>query len=165
MRAPLYIYVDPYLFEFYSTLHKSPDGIIEVKQQDKFYEDLKYILQLRPREFINNIQPPKKRLIFLLPTYRILDRRIDVRYRNHLDSQREAMVVSSLVRTFKTTLHNYILGAVTAGHPHGVKQADAIRLFLRAYNIEEEHIKFDSLKKSWDRSDEKKRFCEMIEKN
>jgi hypothetical protein len=153
MKGVLYLYVQEHIYEFLTSEYNSPDGIIEIGHQDKFFEDIKFILQLNPRKVppVNKDQYPR-RITLLIPLFKIdKNTRINVLYRNYLPPNMQNLVRRHFVRLFKLRAHSFILGCCRMGS----KQSDAIRDFFTVFNINENAINYEMVKKSWDRSSEK----------
>ena len=159
MKTPLYIKVHPVLKEFYKCLTGS--DVIEVKPNDDFSTRIKTILQLTPKNY--NVRYPFGRedyITLLLPGkfYLGRDKYIDTTSRNYLDDRRQYFISQELYGMFKSIFHNYVLAYTRSGR----QQKEGILDFCEVYNISMDKINFDMLKKSWDRSFEKKIYKKSI---
>ncbi len=153
MKGVVYLYVSEALYEFLIAEYNSPDGIIEINRQDKFFEDIKFILQVNPRKTPTvDKQKYPRRLTLLIPAFQ-LDKsiRLNVLYRNYLPPNMQRLIRNHFNRLFKLRAHTFILGCCHRGS----RQSDAIRDFFRLFNIPENSINYEMIKKSWDRSNEK----------
>ncbi len=78
---------------------------------------------------------------------------INVLYRNFLDEIGQKIVEQHLYSLFKEVFYNFVYAGVMSG----LQQKEAINNFCEAYKIELNETKYEMLKKSWDRSKQKKR--------
>ena len=75
-------------------------------------------------------------------------------YRTYITEQGMNDIARELRMRFKDAFHTFVMGALV-GNPK-LKQKDAFTLFIDKFNLSENEITFEMLKKSWDRSDHKK---------
>lgn len=153
MKGVLYLYVNNHIYDFLMTEYASTDGVIEIEQKDKFLEDLKYILQIKPF-YIPPVDKSKfpRRITILVPFFQINKKtRLNIMYRNYLPPNMQNIVRAHFNKLFKMRAHSFILGSCRQGS----KQSDAIRDFLRLFNIDYDYNTYEMVKKSWDRSKEK----------
>ena len=75
-------------------------------------------------------------------------------YRTYITEQGMNDIAKELRKRFKDAFHTFVMGALV-GNPK-LKQKDAFILFIDKFNLSENEITFEMLKKSWDRSDHKK---------
>lgn len=87
-------------------------------------------------------------------------------YRCFITEKGQKQIAKELRIRFKQTFHTFVLGALL-GNPN-LQQKEAFLLFMQKFNLTENKINYEMLKKSWDRSLEKKmihnrkRFCNII---
>ncbi len=160
MKGVLYLDVPPHLHEFLIAEYQSQGDFIEIKQQDQLFESLKYILNLNYDKVPAAPYPNYRRISLLVPWFRIDNKRINPLFRNYLSPSQQHKVRRELNRLFKIRAHTFILGMCMAGQ----RQSDAIRSFFTLYNIPENHINYEMIKKSWDRSHEKFTLYKTLEK-
>lgn len=79
---------------------------------------------------------------------------LNPKYRKYLSKEGQCVVSSELRARFKHTFHTFMYASLLA-NPE-MLQKQAIILFIEQYKITLDHVNFEMLKKSWDRSDEKK---------
>jgi len=159
-KIPLYIKVDPFVKQFIKRIYGS--DVVDVGQQDALFERIKYILQLQPKEYKQPIKGDYVITVFI-PRFRILNKRIDNFYRTNLDDRRQKMIAGEFKKLFKKVFHNYVFGYCRSNINKSLleNQKEGIYDFCLAYEINMDEILFESLKKSWDRSDEKKMLKSM----
>ena len=87
-------------------------------------------------------------------------------FRTYITDHGMIDISKELRKRFKDAFHTFVMGALM-GNPK-LKQKDAFILFIEKFNLSENEITFDMLKKSWDRSDHKKSvfskkiFCSIL---
>lgn len=151
MKIPLTIKVHPVVREFYVSTTGS--DTIDLAGNDNMAFRIKTILQLTPKNYKYVPFKSPETITLLLPNFRIGDKRVNQFFRNHLDDRRQYFVSKELYSNFKSKFHNYVLAYMRGG---GKQQKLAIEDFCDIYNLSLSSINFDMLKKSWDRSEEKK---------
>lgn len=141
--------VSPLIRDFVNTIYQS--NIIELKKNDYLTLILRPLLCLVPE----NYKPFKPTDCFvkiqLCHQWRY---GFDIRYRNYLDELGQKFLNDFLYSQFKEIFFSFVQGCVTSG----IEQQKAIELFCKAYNMNSELINFDMLIKSWNRSNNKKRW-------
>jgi len=154
-KVPLYIKVDRYVKEFIISTYGS--DVVDIGQQDALFERIKYMLQLPPKEYINSLKGDNVITLFI-PYYKILDRHIDKIYRSNLDDRRQALIASEFKKLCKKVMHNFVLGYCISNVRNSFheNQKKGIQDFCLLYKINMDKILYETLKKSWDRSKEKK---------
>lgn len=152
MKVPLHVKVHPVVKEFYQSITGS--DVIELKPNDDFSYRIKSILQLAPKEYKNYPLKNEDYVTLLLPkSFRLSeDKRIQTKDRNYLDDRRQYFLSKELYDLVKSIFHNYVMAFARAGG----KYKDGINDFCTVYNISMNKINYEMLKKSWDRSFEKK---------
>lgn len=151
MRIPLRIRVHPVVREF--IVSTTGSEIIEPITNSNFYHRVKTILQLKPKDYKNYPLKCSSTITILVSNFRIGDNRIDQFSRNHLDDRRQYFLSKELYDNFKLIFHNYVLAYMRGG---GKQQKRAIEDFCTVYSISMNSINYEMLKKSWDRSEQKK---------
>lgn len=155
-KIPLYIKVDRYVKEFIISTYGS--DVVDIGQQDALFERIKYMLQLQPKDYMNPINGDNVITIFI-PTFQIINKRVDKLYRSNLDDRRQKMIASEFKRLCKKVMHNFVFGYCRSNVTKNLdeNQKAGIEDFCLSYNINMDKILFETLKKSWDRSKEKMR--------
>lgn len=151
-KQQLYLKVHPYLWEFYRGFYGSE--IIDVKEHSLLSIRIKNILQTEPKNYPRRQWSDFRIIVLKLPYFRTGNKRINVACRNFLDDNHQFLISQELYRDFKNSFMNFILGYVK----NGGTQAEAIKTFCEFYHFEMNQVKTDSLKKTWDRSELKKRW-------
>jgi len=154
-KIPLYIKVDRYVKEFIISTYGS--DVVDIGQQDALFERIKYMLQLQPKDYKKPIKGDNTITVFI-PYFKILDKHIDKIYRANLDDRRQALIASEFKKLLKRSMHNYIAGYCRSNLHKDLdeNQKAGIEDFCEFYRINMDKILHESLKKSWDRSKEKK---------
>lgn len=75
-------------------------------------------------------------------------------YRTYITEQGMSCIAKELRKRFKDAFHTFVMGALV-GNPK-LQQKEAFILFIEKFNLSENEITFEMLKKSWDRSSHKK---------
>lgn len=157
MKIPLSIRVHPIVKEFYVATTGS--DTITPKSNSNLYRRILFILQLRPKDYnqtyINRRFKEQDSLTIFIGRFCSSPQKIDPLYRNYLDDYRQALISKELYESFKCVFHNYVLAYLRGG---GKQQKLAIYDFCSAYNLSLTNISYEMLKKSWDRSEQKKIF-------
>ncbi len=87
-------------------------------------------------------------------------------YRCFLSKKGQSLVAAELRKRFKDSFHTFVMGALV-GNPN-LQQKEAFELFIEKFNLTQNKVTFDMLKKSWDRSEHKKfvfnkkNFCTLL---
>lgn len=79
----------------------------------------------------------------------------DTLFRWNLSANGQNRVNNILRKNFKTVMHTFIMGQLTA-NPE-MQQREAMEEFCYTFNLTMQNITPDMIKKSWDRSDHKKK--------
>lgn len=151
MRIPLQIKVHPVVREF--IVSTTGSDVIEPIPVSNFCHRVKTILQLTPKDYKKYPLKRAGTITILVSNFRIGDKRIQELSRNHLDDRRQYHLSKELYDGFKSIFHNYVLAYMRGG---GKQQKMAIEDFCTVYNISLDKINYEMLKKSWDRSEQKK---------
>lgn len=159
-KVPLYIKVDRYVKEFIISTYGS--DVVDVGQQDALFERIKYMLQLQPKEYKNPVKGDHMITVFI-PYFKIFDTHIDKTYRANLDDRRQALIASEFKKIFKRCIHNFVAGYCRSNlhKDFDENQKAGIEDFCAFYKLNMDKLLFDSLKKSWDRSKEKKKLKKL----
>ena len=75
---------------------------------------------------------------------------ISTMYHCYLTEKGQNEIAKELRSRFKNTFHTFVMGALV-GNPD-LKQKEAFILFINKFNLSENCITYEMLKKSWDRS-------------
>lgn len=152
MRIPLRVKVHPVVKEF--IVSTTGSDVIEPIINSNFYHRVKSILQLQPKNY--KIYPFKNHSTITIIVSKFhcgRDNYIYGEHRNFLDDRRQRFLSKELYDNFKSIFHNYVLAYMRGG---GKQQKKAIEDFCQVYNLSMESTSYEMLKKSWDRSEQKK---------
>ena len=146
--------VSPIIREFYMCVNNGSDVLV-CTNRDSLNEKIKYLLKLPPKDY-SNIDKFEAILQIKLADFHILNRRVFIDYRNYLSDAGNRVVFNELNSSFKKILHNYVAAYVSSRGLSSGSQKAAIIDFCEFYNLSLTKINYEMLKKSWDRSKEKK---------
>lgn len=152
MKIPLQIKLHPVVREF--IVSTTGSDVIEPIPNSNFYHRVKTILQLTPKDYKK--YPLKRAGTITILVYKFSlgeENRIYGEHRNHLDDRRQYFLSKEMYDGFKSIFHNYVLAYMRGG---GKQQKQAIEDFCTVYNLSLDIINYEMLKKSWDRSEQKK---------
>jgi len=141
-----YVKVEPALREFYLSVNKGSDILCPGKH-DRLWKVVKENLKCVPIG-VRPVPADASEYIRIVIRHSPSFRR---EYRHYLDAEGQRIVVYHLNSLFKDIFHNYVLGAISSGK---CTQIDAIKGFMTDYNINSDNVKFDTLQKSWYRSNQ-----------
>ena len=147
---PLYIKVHPIVQEFIESRYGS--NVIEIGRQDALFERIKFLLQLQPKNYKKPIENGNGIINLLIPNFNVGVWKVNNLYRNHLDNRHQRMISNEIKDIFKKIFHNYVLAYARAGK----QQKKGIYDFCETYKLTLNNVNYEMLKKSWDRSEEKK---------
>lgn len=150
--ATVDVKVTPILKEFIQSIFKS--DTIRVSKNDLMSQKIKYLLQLPPKDYkpsMNLCDTIKIELI----NFEICRTHYRIECRNHLDTRGQKIIFDELNKTFKDVFHNYVLAYVRGTQLKAGSQKKGIEDFCDVYNLSMDHINYEMLKKSWDRSKQK----------
>lgn len=164
-KIPLYIRVAPIVKEFIVSTRGT--DVIDVCKNDRFFEQIKYILQLPPKNINYKNMPTGDNVITLfVPTFRAGGVLIYPQYRNYLDDQKQYLISNEIKKLFKSIFYNYMLAYCRSRINNNIEenQKEAVNDFCLAYNLSWDVINYEMLIKSWNRSNEKKMLSEFKNK-
>jgi hypothetical protein len=156
MRIPVQVKVSPVVREFMVCFYGS--HIIQPHYEDAFGWLIKLLLEIPPKDYTYKKLPDEDCLTFLMPHGSFGENRNYNLYRHYLSPMHHRVLDRIFYKQFKETFHYFMVGALRGG---AKTQKEAIYIFCDTYNLPLRHITFDLLKKSWDRSVEKKYFQKM----
>ena len=138
------IKVSPFVYYFFVSSNNS--NFIRLKNNDHLWKIIwpKLICPPVGNKPIDSKYVLKVELFYL--------RSKDIKHANCLSDKSQNIINDYLLSQIKRIFHNYVLAFTSAG---GTQQ-NGIEDFCFIYNIPLEEIKYDTLKKSWNRSYEKK---------
>ena len=161
MRIPLKIKVHPVVREF--IISTTGSDVIEPIKNSDFYHRVHFILQLSPSNYTEIYKKRRFKneatITILVGRCNLIPEKHNPLCRNYLDDYRQHLISKELYSRFKRNFHNFMLGYMRGG---GKQQKMGIEDFLTVYNIIGNEIKFEMLKKSWDRSEEKRLMTENL---
>lgn len=149
----------PMIKEFYESIH---GDIIYLSTTDRLHSVINPLLDVVPKKYKpypkGNGNTVKIKLLWLG------QKKIDIRHRNYLSVKAKMIISEILYHDFKETFYSFMLGCVISGR----KQREAIELFCKIHNLSMNNTKYETLKKSWYRSDTRKKikiFPNIVPKN
>ncbi|NHB67954.1 hypothetical protein [Perlabentimonas gracilis] len=151
MRIPVEVKVSPIVREWTVCYYGS--HVIVPRYESHFGWLLKMVLELPPVDYKFRKLPEQECITFLLPNGKIGENRNFNVYRNFLSPMGHHFISRTLYFNFKSIFHNFMVGAIQSG---AKTQKEAIEDFCIVYNLPLKHISYDMLRRSWDRSEEKK---------
>lgn len=144
--------VTPILKEFIQSVFKS--DTIRVGKNDLMCQKIKYLLKLPPKDY----KPERnmsERIKIELINFEICRTHYRIECRNFLDTRGQKIIFDELNKSFKEVFHNYVLAYVRGNSGRPGSQKKGIEDFCEVYNLSMDHINYEMLKKSWDRSKQK----------
>lgn len=147
----VYLKVHPVVFEYFKSTYGE---CIDLSRNNTLSHRIAYLLEkVKPRDYKAYKMKRYKILRLKLHRFNLAGTRIEVFGQvNFLDDFRQYQISKELERQFKDAFHSQVLGYCRAGG----MQSEGIKDFCQIRSIPCDHINFEMLKKSWDRSDEKK---------
>lgn len=160
-RMKVAVRVQPILREF--LIDSTGSDIITPKKGDLVWAILKQNLETAPDSYHEPIDGDNHIYIELLDCHSTavyslqnsVFTHINTLFRWHLSEKGQNKIRSILSKNFKSTMHAFIQGAI-AVNPD-LQQREAMEEFCNTYNLTMQNITPDMIKKSWDRSDHKKK--------
>lgn len=150
MRIPVQVKVSPIVREWMVCYYGS--HIIKPHYESAYGRFIKLLLELPPSDYVFKKLPEQECLTFLMPCGKVDDNRNYNLYRNYLPPKHHQLLNRQIYQDFKQLFHYYMVGYLRGGYRN---QKAAIEDFCKCFNLPMEHITYDMLKKSWDRSREK----------
>lgn len=163
-RMRVSVRVHPIIREF--LIDTIGSDTITPKKGDLIWAILKQNLETAPENFREPIDIDNHIYIELLDchscsTYSVKSSvflHINTMFRWHLSEKGQNRINSILRANFKTTMHCFIQGAISC-NPE-LQQREAMEEFCNTYNLTMNKITPDMIKKSWDRSDHKRKLVD-----
>jgi len=125
--------------------------IFELEKSGLLNHKINLLLEKVPSDF--RFPKSKENLIRIKLTYlKIGNNKIYPQSKCYLSENSQKIIAADLYKVFKEVFHNYVL----SHHRAGKKVSDGIHDFCKCYNIPMNKLNYEMLKKSWDRSKEKK---------
>lgn len=155
------IRVNPILKEF--LIDSTGSNVIRPKKGDIIWSILKQNLETAPDTYREPIDTHNYIYVELLDCSSSLNFSnqanrfiyINTLFRWHLSERGQNRIRSILSKNFKSTMHSFIMGAL-ACNPE-LQQREAMEEFCDLHNLTMGKITPDMIKKSWDRSNHKKK--------
>lgn len=145
----------PSLREFMIARNGGSD-MIKLKSDDIFTSKIINLLKSPPKDY----QPHRTNngvISIKVPSFRICNSVHNGLVRFYLSSRDQQIIVDEWNSTFKEIFHNYVMAFCVGMNFKVPCQKMAILSFCEDYKIPMENMNFDTLKKSWDRSEQKKK--------
>lgn len=133
---------------------------IQCSKNDFLSRKIKYLLQLNSGKFIRRNIDPIKLVTIKLINFSIGPSNnrftVNVDYRYTLPEEFERIIDDEFYLQFKQVFHSFVLGYCLSTNNSLGSQKEGIELFCETYTITLNKINYEMLKKSWDRSPEKR---------
>jgi hypothetical protein len=162
----LKIKVHPVVYDFYFAQY---DGdTFDLKDDSVLSIVVPHILTLKPKDYKLERLANYKQLNVIVHDMIIgagsdCAKYIHAEHRHYTSDRNQYYVSRFLDGIVKNIFHNYMLAYMRSNKK--AQQKDAILDFCMVYRIEENAINYEMLKKSWDRSGEKKEWQRLVLKN
>jgi len=153
------ISVSPIIKEWIVSTYGS--DTIQCQQDDFISSKIKYLLTLVPKDYKPKHVEKENRITIQLINFAIgnnssnLYKKIN-EYHSFLCPTVERLIEKEFARNFKSTFHNFVFGYVVSTTNAVGTQKEGIETFCSVYGITMNKINYEMLKKSWDRSTEKR---------
>ena len=160
MRIP--VRVQPVLREY--LIDSTGSDTITPSKGDLIWDIVKSSLETPPADYVEPVDIDNHIYIELLDCHSSLtfvgDRflHINTLFRWYLAPKAQARICRILSKNFKSVMHSFIQGAVAANP--GLQQREAMECFCNTHNLTMQRITPDMIKKSWDRSDHKRKLMD-----
>lgn len=138
---------------------------VKLKAGDLLSNKINHILQVSPKNYrfhFRNIDYNSELVIELPGKFNIADKWIHTQNRHYIDDRRRYLIYREFQKWMKEIFHNFVAGYCIAHNFKPGVQKEAILSFIETYKIQMNDINYEMLKKSWDRSEEKKRSLEFV---
>lgn len=153
-QSTILLKVHPALFAFYFCVYKT--DTICLTANTTFYQKIISALEVSPSRYEKYKMKDFKILKIMLPAGTDFgNKRINTLNKGVSDRHQE-IISRELYYLFKDIFHNYVLAYCRALENQPGCQKKGILDFCDSYQIEEHRINYEMLKKSWDRSPQKK---------
>jgi hypothetical protein len=155
--------VHPVIYDFFISRYGET---FDVDDDNMIALILPHILTLRPVDYKITKYPGYKYLDIVLHDFRFgaggSHGTVYIEHKNHLPDNYQYHLSKYLDGVFKGIFHNFMLAHVMANHT--TTQKEGIQNFCMVYRVAENRVNSEMLKKSWDRSDLKKKWKELVVK-
>lgn len=157
------LHVHPIVYDFYTAQYGES---FEMKADSVLSIILPHVLSLKPKDYCPQYKTQNyKPLKVIIRDMRLGSSDDDVKYINapgqHYLSDRNQYYISRFLDNIvKNIFHNYMIAYMRAA-PQGTQQKQGIVDFCQVYRIQNSRFNYEMLKKSWDRSGEKKEWQKM----
>lgn len=152
--------VHPALYDFYYFTYKS-DTII-LSANTTFYQKIIATLDLKPARYDRFKMKEFKILRIVLPAGTDFGNKRINTFNKGISDRHQELISRELYYLFKDIFHNYVLAYCRALKNTNGCQKDGIYDFCESYEIKDGRLNYEMLKKSWDRSPQKKMLKEVI---
>lgn len=149
----IFVKVHPAVFSYYRNLHGSER--IRLKNDPILTRRIKTILQTKPKRYSQTRFSNFRILVLELHNFRIANKRINIKNVQCLDDRVQYFLSRELQDYFDEKFTGSVAGYCSALNMKPGCQKMGIEDFMFRYNIDPEEISFQTLKKKWDRSDDK----------
>lgn len=153
MPLTIDIEVNPIIKEWIVSTYGSET--IQCQQDDFISNKLKYLLTTTPPDYKPKHVESDKRISISLINLTIKKKRLG-EYKYYLSVSSEKILEREFARQFKGAFHNFVSGYIVSTSNSIGSQKEGIETFCSVYGLSMNRINYEMLKKSWDRSREKK---------
>lgn len=152
--------VHPSVYDFYRCVYKS--DTIHLSSNSIFYEKIIGTLDVAPVKYRNSKVKKQKTLKLVLPAEVRRGNKHPKTTNKEISDRHQEMISRELYYLFKDIFHNYVLGYCTSQRGANGCQKKGILDFCFSYKIDDDTMNYEMLKKSWDRSEQKKMLLETV---
>lgn len=149
----IFVKVHPAVFSYYRNLHGSER--IRLKNDPMLARRVKTILQTKPKMYSHTRFSNFRILVLELHNFGIANKRINIKNKQLLDDRVQYFLSRELQDYFDEKFTGSVAGYCSALNLKPGCQKLGIEDFMDRYNIDPDEISFQTLKKKWDRSEDK----------
>ncbi len=153
MLLDIDIEVNPIIKEWITSTYGS--DTIQCHQDDFISNKLKYLLTTTPKNYKPK-QVPRENKITISLINLTINKKYLGEYKYYLSESSEKIIEREFAKQFKTAFHNFVSGYIVSTSNSIGSQKEGIENFCIVYGLSLNRINYEMLKKSWDRSKEKR---------
>ena len=145
------------LREFLLSRNKG-SNVLVMDQNDVFARKIIPMLTSPPKDYVPKRDCDDEMIYVKIKFFELNGVNNSAEYKNYLSEESQRSIVYEWNNTFKEIFHNYVLAYCQGMNFRRRCQMLGINSFCDHYDIPRDAIVYDSLKKSWDRSRQKKKY-------
>lgn len=155
--------VHPIVYDFYYAQYGDS---FELKADSVLSIILPHVLSLKPRDYCPQYKTQNYKPLKVVIRDMMIGSASDVvqfihaQDRHYISDRNQYYISRFLDNIVKNIFHNYMIAYMRAA-PQGTQQKQGIVDFCQVYRIQNSRLNYEMLKKSWDRSGEKKEWQRM----